>query len=209
MKKTFAMLLALTMCLSLSACNKKAVVEDATENATESVVEAPTEKEKTAEFTPVSTGEKIATDFVEITVGNVESGQSLTKGTISYSPASEKNHYLWLSAMLKNLTGDAFHLAQGMYALITFDDKYNYEADLKCFEGYDMDPLIEYDIYMSAEIPAELAESYEKVTVKFGFNDNFTEYDYDKYDYKKKVENFDNIYVFTHTKDNSASVDAE
>ena len=95
-----------------------------------------------------------------------------------------------------------------MQCAVIFDDKYTYEGDIRCFSGFQMDPLVENNIYFYAEVPPTILESYQTVTVRFAFNNEFAEYDYEANDYEQTLEGYDNLYEYTYSKDGaSASAD--
>ena len=215
MKKFLSLLLCLAMALSLAACggggqpanNSVPPSEPAQTESTPPVEESTA---PAAEFTPVPAGETITLDFMELTIGNVGSGAKLTEGNSSLVTSNESNGYYWLDATLMNTAGQAIPL-YNMDVRMVFDDKYTYEGDVRCFTGSDMDPLVQNHIYIYAEIPKTLMDSYQSVTIQFGFNDEFADYDYEQFNYELALENFQNLYEFTYTKgdDTASSASAE
>lgn len=207
MKRMLALLLCLSALLGLAACGgDEPAPQDSTTPAagtespapeTEPVEETP--EAPAAEFLDVNTGDTITLDFVEITIGDVANGPEMTEGYSSYIPSNESNQFFWLTADLMNTSGNAFPL-YNMSVRLTFDDKYNYEGDVRCFTSSDMDPLVQNKIYIYAEVPATLMETYQTVTVQFGFNDEFGDYDYEANNYELALENYDHLYQFTYTK---------
>lgn len=215
MKTFLSLLLCLVMALSLAACggggqpanNSVPPSEPAQTESTPPVEESTA---PAAEFTPVPAGETITLDFMELTIGNVGSGAKLTEGNSSLVTSNESNGYYWLDATLMNTAGQAIPL-YNMDVRMVFDDKYTYEGDVRCFTGSDMDPLVQNHIYIYAEIPKTLMDSYQSVTIQFGFNDEFADYDYEQFNYELALENFQNLYEFTYTKgdDTASSASAE
>ena len=67
-----------------------------------------------------------------------------------------------------------------MFVEMVFDDTYRYSASVTADEGgdfsyiyADLKPLKSEKFYIHSSIPDELAEQYKKVTVHFGFAENF------------------------------------
>lgn len=214
MKKFLSLLLCLVMVLALAACGGGGQSANdsvpPTDPGTESTPPVEESAAPTAEFTPVSAGETITLDFMELTIGSVGSGEKMTEGNTSLVSSNESNGYYWLDATLMNTAGEAFSLYT-MNVRMVFDDKYTYEGDVRCFTAADMDPLVQNHIYIYAEVPKTLLDSYQNVTIQFGFNDNFADYDYEQFNYELALENFQHLYEFTYTKgtDTASSASAE
>ena len=212
MKRLLALLLCLAALTGLAACGggeepapqgggeTPAVESPAPE--TEPAAETPAEETPEApeaEFLDVNTGDTISLDFVEITMGEAANGPEMSEGYSSYIPSNESNQFFWVTATLMNTSGNAFPL-YNMSVRLSFDDKYNYEGDVRCFTAVDMDPLVENKIYIYAEVPSTLIDMYQTATVQFGFNDEFGDYDYEANNYELALENYDHLYQFTYTK---------
>ncbi len=136
------------------------------------------------EYTEINFGEQISLDFVEITIDGASSGDEIKpdnpQRVYSYLPDVDDEKYVYLYGTIKNVGGDQYEFADNIYVQFTFDDKYNYAGNITADEGGDfsyiyahLDPLKSEKFYITASIPNELAEQYEKFTVKFGFAENF------------------------------------
>ena len=161
--------------------------------------EEPEEPE--VEFEPVTTGDTISLDFVEIEVGNIEYGDKLSETsngvTYSFAPTTDGNVLFWLGVTLKNLNSTAYDIGGWKTkAQIVFDDEYTYEGEMRNIVGGNakaMEPLVENRIYVCAEVPRSVAEAYESVAVQFGFKENFAQYD----PFNDSLETMDYRYEFT------------
>ena len=157
---------------------------------------------KIHDFKNVSFGEKIELDFAEITIDGFYAGEEILPQKIDemYSLIEDKEgeKYFWLEGSVKNLSGEKLSIWKTVIEF-TFDDKYNYVGDfMACADDDDyfqdfpgIDPLKKTNYYMVVSVPDELANSYSKCDVKFGFKENFTNESWDgleKCDYLFQVE---------------------
>lgn len=202
MKKLLAILFAVSICSSFCACGstnnvqttqKETTVVKATEAETEAETEAPTDP--APQFNTIETGDKIVLDFVEIKIGDVDHAKEMKEEYITYQPSNEDNEFFWLSSEFTNTMGETTDLYSGLMAQVVFDDKYTYEADFRCFDGSDMDPLVENEVYIYAEVPPAILDKYKTVKVQLGINNNFEDFDYMSHD-EEKVEYYDNLYQY-------------
>lgn len=218
MKKLISFILFLSLLLALCACGGTAEQGSAPPESLEPETSAPAETveptleptpepEPEPEFQSVNIGDVIDLDFVEITIGDIGSGEKMTEGNTSYLPANDSNQFFWLQVVLMNKAGQAFQLWGNMPVEIVFDDTYTYEGDVRNFGSFDMAPLVQNNIYLYAEVPPTLLDSYQTVTIRFGFNDEFAEYDWVANNYEKSLENYDNLYEFTYSKDGATVAD--
>lgn len=149
----------------------------------DAVPETPAE-EPAADFTPVAAGDVLTLDFAKITVGTPTYAQEIREGgSISYTrPAQTQGNVIyWLPLTLQNTTGSGYKLSGWRTkAELVFDGTYTYEGKMENLYGGSaktMDPLVDNNIYVYAEVPQSLAESAQSVTIRFGFNEGFAEYD--------------------------------
>lgn len=145
-------------------------------------IQAPAEPD--IRFTPVAEGDTLTLDFAEIVIGAPTYAAEIREGgSVSYvHPAqTEGNVIYWLPITLKNTTGNGYQLSGWRtMAELVFDGTYTYEGRMENLYGgsaKSMDPLVENHIYIYAEIPQSLAESCQSVSIRFGFNEGFGEYD--------------------------------
>lgn len=194
MKKILLVLVTFVLILNLGACklNNNTIdtsgeVSDTSENKMDSENEnnisaEPEETEQKSKA--INFGEQISLDFVEITIDGASSGEEIKPDNpdrvYRYSSDQEGEKYVYLYGTIKNISGNKYEFADNMYAKMTFDDKYNYNANITADEGGTfsyiyayLDPLKSERFYITASIPDELAEQYKKVEVKFGFAENF------------------------------------
>ena len=142
------------------------------------------EKEQEEIYEPIQTGDTISLDFVEMTVGGLKYAEELSEKkdniTYSFSPSTDGNVIFWLGITLKNTSGNGYRLSGwGSKAQIVFDDKYTYDGEMRNVlggNGKAMDPLVENNIYVCAEVPESIAGEHQSVAVRFGFNENFESY---------------------------------
>lgn len=140
-----------------------------------------------AEFTTVSWGDTVTTDFISMSLDSVKTAApnlESPKGNW-YFEGEDGKTFFYISGSVKNLGSDRYELT-GMHVVFTFDDKYNYIGEIKplkelYIEDY-IDPLETAEYYMYVDVPSEVIDSYSKCTVKFAFNKNL-EYDYLEHDF--------------------------
>ena len=163
-------------------------------------------------FEPVKTGDVISLDFVEISVGGVKYADKLSEKsnhvTYSYTPSNEDNVIFWLGVTLKNVSSTGYQLAFRSMVNVIFDDKYTYKGEMRNLvggSGMSMDPLVENNIYICAEVPRSIAEEYESVAVQFGFNENFEQVN----SFNDTVETLDYQYEFRRDLTDKSEEDAD
>lgn len=169
---------------------------DSKENeTTKSETKEPEVKSKNISF-----NELISLDFVEITIEGAASADEIRpdnpKRVYSYKSDKDDETYVYLYGTIKNVSGEKFEFADHMYAKMTFDDKYNFNASITADEGGDfsyiyayLDPLKSEKFYIIASIPDELAEQFNEVEVKFGFREGF--------DYKYNIQENECDYLYS------------
>lgn len=97
-----------------------------------------------------------------------------------YHSDKEGEKFIYIYGTIKNTSGNKFEFGQNMYAAMTFDDKYNYNASISADENGSfsylyayLDPLKSEKFYICASVPDELIEEYSQMVVNFGFKTNF------------------------------------
>ena len=198
MKRYFALILVLVLCLSLCACGGEAVnTTEPSTDATEGTVsvqtnppvetEAPTEPATTIEVVEVPIGSMLSTDFVEMSFNEVTVAHdiqySVKTGVVTRitgpNPVSGQQ-YVCLTGTIKNTSTTplpVYDFFAGKFVL----DGYTYEVDANnCDildgEGLDkseIDPLMEYTFRLYTAIPDSLADSHSSCSFTFGFYDLF------------------------------------
>lgn len=189
-KKILALIMCLCMAFVFTACGSDSATEETKAEATAEATNS--DAEATEGFTKTSQGEKLTFDWGEFTVGNFGHGECLvSKSDVKYKPSND-NYYVWLPLEFKNTSTDPIEL-DGWWMLCNFvmNDEYNYEGDAKQIDGdWTIQPLETRTLYVTAEVPKEVAESYETITAQFAFNDEF--HDYDVFD--DEITDLDNVY---------------
>ena len=176
---------------------KNNVVDNSMDEDVEEVDEA---EEQELEFETLNFNDSVDLGFVQFTVESAGIDDELypsdTSGVYSYMSDKDGEKYFYLTGTMKNTSGDAYSI-EDIVSQLCFDDKYNYSAFLAAdngggdFYGDYINPLSSARYYIYASIPDELVNSYQKCTVKFGMNENFSGSYYDEFeecDYLYKVE---------------------
>lgn len=178
MKRMVSLLLALLLMVSLAACGGGETTPPAEEDPAKT--EAPAEP-TAAPLEQVSCGDTISLDFVEIKLGSEVNWateiKEKTNSNTSYTTSAQQpgTVLFWLPAVLKNLNGESYDIWANGHSMVKviFDGKYTYEGDLYSLITNTMDPLLEKNIYIRAEVPQEVAETYQTVSIQFAFDENF------------------------------------
>ena len=195
MKKSIILLLTVVLCLALWACGGNEDDTQANNPSNEPAQEETTEAEsKEPEYISAKCGEIIKLNFAEIKLEEVQSGEKITEGYSSYLPSNENNHYFWIKANFKNIAGESYSVGWNSMVKITFDDKYTYDGSVLTLGSSEMAPLVDNNIYITAEVPPSLIESYKTAVVRFAFNDCFAEYNYEANNYEETLDGYDFCY---------------
>ena len=163
MKKSVAVLLAMSLGLSLAACaSSNASTNEAESKASEASAEAENtvettqtestvqnqmsettaeeevQEEQAIEFETVHFGDSIITDFVEMTVESMDTSQELkptdTSSVYSYMSDQDGETYFYVTGTMKNTSGDSYSV-EDMNIQMTFDGKYNYTGYIAADDG--------------------------------------------------------------------------
>lgn len=203
MKKTLSLILVIVLCMLLVACGDVEITKPAEDSKETSRVGGnisikPTEDDTTEsapeeepapkiEVKGVAIGEKIVTEFVEMTFDKVVVDENIkhsvkighvTRTTGPDPIAGQK--YVCLSGTIKNISTSplpVYDFFIGEFEL----DGYKYEVDANDCDILDgsgqteteIDPLMEYVIRIYVAIPNSLADSHSSCTLYFGFYDAF------------------------------------
>lgn len=157
-----------------------------------------TEEQSGAEIRPVGIGDRITTDFIDMTVEQAGTADRIKPSdpdptsfyVTSYVPGSNETFFC-VTGTAKNTGGTEYDLIH-MYTELVFDGKYHYTAKVLGDSGRDlygsqMKPLSSVRYYIYASVPDEIIGSFSTVTVQFAFNDNI-----------KAVRRKENFSAYTH-----------
>lgn len=197
MKKLAILLFVLCFAFAFTACGDSSSEEATADEATTEAVAAESEaadvdEAATEGFTKASQGETITLDWGEFTIGNFGHGDYLeNKDGVKYNPSND-NAYIWLPIEFKNLSKDPIELTGWwMMGKFVINGEYNYEGDATQIDGaWTIQPLETRTLYVRAEVPKDVANSYETIAAQFAFNDNF--HDYDTFD--DEITDLDHVY---------------
>lgn len=189
MKKIVITMLALSMLAAFTACGEtKTNNVTPSENGAAAGSEAEVEKEAESELAAVAIGDKITTDFAEITVDEIGIKEdikiSVTNGNITHTtgPSTQSGtKFVYVRGTMKSTAKSEISRAE-FYGNADIDG-YTYEIDSSIIDAegystYSISPLMTYTYTLYARVPNELADSHESCVVNFGFNENF-EQDFD------------------------------
>lgn len=143
--------------------------------------DAIVEDQSGVEFENVYFGETIELDFATLTIGEIQTGDIRVGSGVTFvvSANSEGNTLYWIPVDVKNLNGEEFKITGNYnYCKFIFDDKYTYTGSFVNVEGGNakaISPLETRTVYMHAEIPNEVLDTYQTVEVQFAFDEDFSE----------------------------------
>lgn len=192
MKKRIALLLALVLALSLTACGNKAddtaetkdPAETTTEPETPETPEEPEEPEEpeAPEATPLKLGDVLETDQFRMTFDSLEMVPEYTYSTSEYSSTSlyvEEGYQLLVlqghfenkgtaaigeNALLRTATvNDTFEVDSSDVGMHFVRDKY-----------FEIDPYTDLDYVIYINVPQKLADMYETATFTISFNNDMS-----------------------------------
>ena len=193
MKKFMALVMAVVMVFSLAACggNDGTVSVDVAEDAT-------TSGSDTAET--VAVGNKITTDFVELTITEA-AVQSSAKTSIktgnftrTFGPDdSAETEFAVIKGKITNKStstignGIVSNVVAGEYTLEE-DDVYIYKSDGDTV--WELSPLVEYNFMLIVEVPNALVGTADGLNFNFGFNEGLDNMvvDFSELDYKYSLK---------------------
>lgn len=193
MKKLLALALVAVLVFSLVSCGGK----DATVSETPSVeTEEKAPETGAKDYETVAVGNKIATDFIELTV--TEAGmadnmqQSITTGylTRTFGPeAVEESDYAYIKGTIMNKSTSS--VQKEIMAIASVGDYTLEENEFYVYKSdgdtvWELSPLVEYNFMMCVEIPNALVGKPEGCDFKFGFKEGMESSfgEFDELDYK-------------------------
>lgn len=157
-------------------------------------------------YTAIELNEVVSLDFTEFVICGYGQGEEIypdNPGNVyRYMQDIANQSYFYVWGTLKNTSGNSFEFADSSLCNITFDNKYNYTANITADEGGNfsyiyayLDPLVSEKFYIVVSIPDELASSFSTAEVKFSFMENF-----DRASFNVKEEDYDYRFKTTITK---------
>lgn len=198
MKKLLAMLLTFMMVLALAACGgNNATVSD----NVSSEVENATAETGAKDAETVMVGNKITTDFVEMTITEAGMANSVKTSiktgnvTRTFGPNdSAETDFAYIKGKIVNkstasISNAIMAIAKVADYTLEEDELYIYKADGDTV--WELSPLVEYNFMMCVEIPNTLVESMDSCDFNFGFNEGmentFSEFKDLGYKYSLKI----------------------
>lgn len=196
MKKFLAVTLILALVFTMAACGGK----DATVSEVQVQNEASTEKKAETgikEYETVAVGNKIATDFIEMTISEAGMADSLEtsikSGYITYTfgpGSSAETDYAYIKGTIVNKSTS--NIRNEIVANAKVGDYTLEEDGLTIYKSdgetvYDLSPLVEYNFMMYVEIPNALVERKETCNFNFGFKEGMESASFEEFselDYK-------------------------
>ena len=155
------------------------------------LVQKDANREPIQEVKTVSPGDTITLDFVEIKIDDIHHGAEIKEddgpNTYHRRPSNNSNQMFWLETTMKNTGTSTFNIwgIKKYFAEIVFDGKYSYEASIDKLVGMgntELKPFESAKVYIWAEIPAEMLNQYQHVSIRFAFNDYFERADEKDFD---------------------------
>ena len=154
-----------------------------------------------AEPTALAFGEAQTLDFIEFTFTKADLYNKIYYSNW-YMSATKGKQYISVSGPVRN-TSDHYQELGKIIGEVVIDDTYTFSMSRFFVEADSyksvMDPLSEGTLYLYAEIPDELAESFTSASFRFGFNENLEEK-------PEKLENAEYIYQIDASKGEDSSV---
>lgn len=165
MKKTIALILALSMLLALSACGSQSSPSPATTpSQAEEPTPEPTEEPVEEKIVEITIGEKIVTDSYELTLVDAQVGKW-------FHNAGEKEPTTWwngdpnvrVNLVLKNKDKSEIELKKSVKCTVDYDDGYTFGCDLyypiyqKDYSSATFEPLKEDEIKFEGKVVDEVS----------------------------------------------------
>ena len=177
MRKILSIAFAVVASLSLVACggNEGPVSEIST------VTEGTQAETGVADIENVAVGNKITTDFVELTITEAGMADSLKtsikNGSVTYTfgpDASAETDFAFIKGKIMNKSTS--NISNGILAVAKVGDYTLEEDDLYIYKSdgdtvWELSPLVEYNFMMCVEIPNALVGNMESADINFGFNE--------------------------------------
>lgn len=167
---------------SSSSVSEEKEVENTSSSEADNSSTAESSEKPTRESEYYTVGETISTDTIEMTfsesgvsenirVTSTESGIQMTNGP----SVLEGQKYVYLKGEVKSLAKKPIRVALGGTVSI---DGYSYPLKFETMQTTaspksSIDPFETLIILVYTAVPNELADSFEKAIIIFGFNDNF------------------------------------
>lgn len=194
MKKILASVLLVVLTFTLAACGGNNTVTDGSSVPEAAETGAP-------DYETVAVGNKISTDFVEMTI--TESGMasslktSIKNGYVTYTfgpDDSAETEFAYIKGKIMNKSTET--IGDEIAAIAKVGDYTLKEGGLDIYKSdgdtvWELSPLVEYNFMMYVEIPNALVESMESCDLNFGFNEgmqsSFSEFEEMEYKYSLKI----------------------
>ena len=168
MKKKYILVLIIMMGLFIiTGCNNDASNNESNNNA-------PKDVEVKKEITQLKDGDTIKNDNYEMKVESLSFKNELkykVSSNYTKSVSIDNGKYaITLPGKFKNLMSDKID-TWNIKCKVNVDGKYNYDCSFHAWD--ELDPLVNANIVMYAEVPMEIKDSYSKIELTFGFNSDF------------------------------------
>lgn len=180
MKRIAVLLLCLLLAASMAACGGTAPAPESTEapapEPTPVITPEPTEEPVV--YPQLHLGDLLEEGGVSITLERAETLGAVTsvkKGEGISRNAPEGFKYLAVEGTIKNIGAQTID-ADNILGEILIDETYTYTLDKFVLQGLmfntELPPLARGTLYLYAEVPAELADSFSRCRVTFGYNED-------------------------------------
>ena len=199
MKKFLVVAFAVILSLALVACGGNKGTNS--EVSTVTVAEEKKAETGASDLEKVEVGNKITTDFVELTITEAGMANSLKTSikngyiTHTFGPDdSAETEYAFIKGKIMNKATET--IGKEIAAIAKVGDYTLKEDGLDIYKSdgdtvWELSPLVEYNFTMYVEIPNTLVESMENCDFNFGFseglNTSFSEFDEMEYKYSLKI----------------------
>ena len=179
MKKILVVMLALAMVFALASCGGQQTVSTTVTEVEQGAAESAETGAPEAEA--VAVGNKIATDFVEITITEASIANSIKTSiksgnfTRTFGPDdSAETDFACIKGKIMNKSTAS--LQENIMAIAKVGDYTLEESDVYIYKSdgdtvWELSPLVEYNFMMYVEIPNSLVEGMESCNFNFGFNE--------------------------------------
>lgn len=194
MKKILATVLSAVIALTLTACGGSNTVS---ENSTGTEVA----ETGASGYETVAVGNKISTDFVELTITEAGMASSLKtsikNGYITYTfgpDDSAETEFAFIKGKIMNKATET--IGKEIAAIAKVGDYTLKEDGLDIYKSdgdtvWELAPLVEYNFMMYVEVPNALVDGMTACDFNFGFNEgmqsSFSEFEEMEYKYTLKI----------------------
>lgn len=132
-------------------------------------------KNEKINYTEVTIGENIKSDYAEITFDKVTITQTAyNKSTDTKLEKTDDKIYFIILGTVTNNNTIAFNFNSNFATKLIFDDKYEYSVTIAPNSLANIDPLEKKEFILYASVPTNIIDVCKEYKFRFGYNNNFS-----------------------------------